>query len=84
MIQVGRLAGVSGLQQMLGKDDAGAGPWPVSPFVALANAIEPVAWRNHPRVRRRTLQVFAEVFKDSGMLRWDSGEVVECLVDPGR
>ena len=48
-----------------------------------ADAIEAVAWRDHPCVGRGTPQVFAEVFEDGGMLGGNGGKVVECFVDAG-
>ena len=53
-------------------------------MAALADALEADARRNHPGVRRRPLQVFAEILEDRRMLRWRGDEVVEGLVGARR
>ena len=53
-------------------------------IIALADPVEPVARRNHPCIRWRTIQIFAKVFEDGGMVRGDRGKVIESLVYAGR
>src|ERR1700745_119574 len=52
-------------------------------MTALADAIESVAGGYDPGVRRRPLQVFAEVLEDRRIFRRDGCEVVNRLVDAG-
>ena len=71
-------------QQPLGQHDIGAQTRSVRGMVALADALEADARRNHPGVRRRPVQVFAEVLEDRRVLRWRGNEIVERLVGARR
>ena len=50
---------------------------------AFADAREAVAGRDDPGVRGGTLQVFAEIFEDSGIVGRNGGEVIERFIDAG-
>src|SRR5580704_550314 len=52
-------------------------------MAALADSIETIAGRNHPGIRRRTLQIFAEIFEHGGRLGRYRCEIVEGLVSAG-
>src|SRR6266404_4040591 len=68
---------------MLGENDAGAEAGAVRAIVAFSYTIETVAGRDDPRVGRRTLQVFAEIFEDGGVFWRKGSEIVDGLVDAG-
>src|SRR5579875_1802158 len=52
-------------------------------MVALANTIEPVAWCDHPSIRRRPIQTLAKIFKHGRIVWRYSREIIECLIDTG-
>src|SRR6476659_9847890 len=68
---------------MLRQDDPRTKALAVKPVVALTNAVEPIAWSNHPGIVRTPLQILAEIFEDCGIVRRHSGKIVERLVDAG-
>src|SRR5579872_2903887 len=78
-----RAAGSCGGEQMFWKNDARAGTRSVRAIVALADAIEAVAGRDDPRIVRRALEIFAEIFKDGRIVGRDGCEIVERLVGSG-
>src|SRR6266852_7825222 len=81
MLVIGGAAGHRRGQQMLRQNDAGAKAGPVRAVIAFADAVETVAGSHNPSIRRRTLQVSAEIFKNGGMFRWKRSEIVDRLVD---
>src|SRR5581483_1165424 len=71
-------------QQMLRKDDASPKSGAVRSIAALANMVESIARSNYPGVRRRTLQVSADILEYRRIFRRQRGEVVDRLVGPSR
>src|SRR6185437_32228 len=69
---------------MLWQDDTCAHSVPERAMATLADPIEAVAWRDDPCVRRRSLELFAEILEDGRMLGWNRRKVVERLVDARR
>src|SRR5437868_10477923 len=69
---------------MLGENNASAQAGAVSAIIAFSDAVETVAGRDDPGVRRRALQIFAEILEDRRVLRGKRSEIVDGLVDAGR
>ena len=83
MIEVERSAAAGRAEQMLGENHARSLTLAIGAALALADAIEAVARRNHPRIGRRPLQILAEILEDGGMLGRHGGEVIQGFVDSG-
>src|SRR5712692_2395798 len=81
MLVIGGAAGHRRGQQMLRQNDAGAKAGPVRAVIAFADAVETVAGSHNPSIRRRTLQVFAEILEDGWVLRRKRSKIVDRLVD---
>ena len=52
-------------------------------MLAFADAIESIAWRNHPCIACRPFQFAPEIFEHCRVLRSHCGEVIERLIDAG-
>ena len=69
---------------MLRQNHARARSRTIRAIVALADAVESVARRDDPRIVRRPLQIFPEIFKDRWIVRRHGRKIIKRLVSPGR
>src|SRR5581483_3956049 len=72
-----------GGQQTFWENHTRAHPGTIRTVSTLADAVESVTWRNHPRICRGPLQILTKVFDDSWIFRRHGCKVVEAFVDTG-
>src|ERR1700722_1710254 len=81
MLVIAVAARQRGSQQMFGKNHSRSQTGAVGTVAAFSDSIETIAGSHDPRIRRRTLQIFAKILEDGGMFRRKRGEIVDGLVD---
>src|SRR6267378_1397128 len=68
-------------QQMLRQNYSSSEPRPVGTVATFSDPVESIAGSNHPCVRRRALQVLAEVLEHRRVFRRERRKIVDRLVD---
>src|SRR5215471_953147 len=79
-----RAAGRRCAQQIFRQNHSRARSWTEAAMTAFPNAIETIAGSNHPCIRGRPLEVFAEIFKYRGRFWRKRSKIVDGLIHASR